>query len=79
MDSYRLIELFLNSVPSIITIITTSSVIKYRIDQLEKKVTVHNGVMDRVTILEIENRTLKDVIHNLENEIKEMRDKLYED
>ena len=45
------------------------SLIKYRIEQLEKKVEKHNSVVERTGILEIEVKDIKEDI----NELKKTR------
>lgn len=47
----------------------------YRIEQLEKKVDTHNRVIERVTVLEHENRTNKEDINELFKRARELEAK----
>lgn len=44
----------------IITAIITNSVVKYRIDQLEKKVEKHNNLIERMYVVETEIKDIKE-------------------
>lgn len=44
----------------IITAIITNSVVKYRIDQLEKKVEKHNNLLERMYVVETEIKDIKE-------------------
>lgn len=47
----------------------------YRIEQLEKKVDTHNRVIERVTVLEHENKSNKDDINELFKRARELEAK----
>lgn len=46
----------------------TSALMGYRLDQLEKKMDKHNQVIERVTILERDNKTVWNRIDELKHE-----------
>lgn len=51
-------------------IISSVLLIKYRIEQLEKKVEKHNSVVERMTIAEV---NIKNIFHKLDEIIEEIR------
>lgn len=53
-------------------IISSAILIKYRIEQLEKKVEKHNSVVERMAIAEI---NIKNIFHKLDEIIEEIRRK----
>lgn len=53
-------------------IISSAILIKYRIEQLEKKVEKHNSVVERMTIAEF---NIKNIFHKLDEIIDEIRRK----
>ena len=60
---YELLQICINGALSLIGIIVTAfvtnSLVKYRLDQLEKKVDKHNSVIERVFVLEQEVKDMK--------------------
>ena len=48
----------------------TSALMAYRLDQLEKKMDKHNQLIERVTILERDNKTVWNRIDELREDIK---------
>ena len=54
----------------------TSALMAYRLDQLEKKMDKHNQVIERVTILERDNKTAFNRIDELRADIKDVEDKI---
>lgn len=54
--SLEVVSLIVNSLISVLSIVITAvianALIKYRVDQLEKKVEKHNGIIERVFKLE---------------------------
>jgi hypothetical protein len=46
-------------------IVTSSKLTTYRIEQLEKKVEKHNGVIERVFALETKEQVLEDEVNHL--------------
>ena len=51
-------------------IISSAILIKYRIEQLEKKVEKHNSVVERMTIAEL---NIKNIFHKFDEIIEEIR------
>lgn len=61
------VELLLGIVPSvisllgiIITAIITNGLVKYRVEQLEKKVDKHNNLIERMYVVETELKDIKE-------------------
>ena len=65
MDStviVSIISLIGSVIVTLFGFLSTTQLIKYRIDQLEKKVDKHNNIIERVTVLEHElNNTNTDI------------------
>lgn len=57
-------------------IITANKLTSYRIEQLEKKVDKHNTVVERVTILENDNRAQWKKIDDIHEDIKMIKGKV---
>lgn len=60
-------DVLLGLVPSIIsllgiviTAVITNSLVKYRVDQLEKKVDKHNNLIERMYVVETEIKDIKE-------------------
>ena len=66
-----LIGLIGSAIGSLVGILTSSKLTRYRLEQLEKKVEVHNGVIDRVYKLEerteLQEEKIKVVNHRIED------------
>ena len=59
-----LVPSLISLVSIIVTAAITNSLVKYRIEQLEKKVDKHNNLIERVYILETEVKDMKEVHHD---------------
>lgn len=47
-----------------ITAVITNSLVKYRVDQLEKKVDKHNNLIERMYVVETEINDIKEHLHD---------------
>lgn len=59
---------------AIVSIYMSSSLIGYKVDQLEKKVEKHNNVVERVAILEETTNSMFQTVWNRYDDMKEYND-----
>lgn len=57
---------------SLIGAITSTQLIKYRIDQLEQKVDKHNKVIERVTVLEVKQHETENDMDAVFNRVRDL-------
>ena len=65
-----LISLAGSAVGSLVGILTSSKLTQYRLEQLEKKVQAHNGLVERTYRLEGEMTEVKHDIRDIREEMK---------
>lgn len=61
-DVLGLIPSLISLVGIIITALITNSIVKYRVEQLEKKVDKHNNLIERMYVVETEVKDIKEEI-----------------
>ena len=61
-DILGLIPSLISLVGIIITALITNSIMKYRIEELEKKVDKHNNLIERMYVVETEVKDIKEEI-----------------
>lgn len=61
-------------VGSAIGVITSSKLVNYRLQQLEEKVNKHNNLIERTYELERKESVVEEHIHNLEEEIHDLKE-----
>lgn len=61
---------------AIISVVQTNKLTIYKIEQLEKKVEKHNNFMERVAILERDNKTVFNRVDELREDIKDIESKV---
>lgn len=62
---------------SLAGILTANKLTMYRLEQLEKQVAKHNSVVERVALLEQDDRTQWKRIDELRKDLDEMKDEVY--
>ena len=67
----KIIEVVAPLIVALVSIYLSNRLVAYRIDQLEKKVEKHNQVVERVALLEQDNRAQWKRIDELKEEVKE--------
>lgn len=60
-------------VVAIFSIIINNRLIGYKVDELKKQVEKHNGLVERVAILERDNKTAFNLIDDNKDEIRDIR------
>lgn len=60
-------------IAAIVSIIVNNSLIGYKVDELKKQVEKHNNLVERITILERDNKTAFNKIDELRADLKEIR------
>lgn len=76
MISAELIAVILSFITTIISVVMTNSKTTYRIAQLEKKVEIHNSVVERVALLEKDNMMQWNQINEMHNDIKAIKEEV---
>lgn len=76
MISTELIAVILSFIATIISVIMTNSKTTYRIEQLEKKVEIHNSVVERVALLEKDNGMQWNQINEMHGDIKDIKEEV---
>lgn len=66
----KIIEVVAPLIVALVSIYLSNRLVAYRIDQLEKKVEKHNQVVERVALLEQDNRAQWKRIDELKEEVK---------
>ena len=60
---------------AIVTVVANNRVLGYKVDQLTKKVEEHNKLVERVAVLERDNKTAFNLLDNMREDIKSVRGK----
>ena len=60
-------------VVAVFSIIINNRLIGYKVDELKKQVEKHNGLVERVAILERDNKTAFNLIDDNKDEIRDIR------
>lgn len=66
----KIIEVVAPLIVALVSIYLSNRLVAYRIDQLEKKVEKHNQVVERVALLEQDNKAQWRRIDELKEEVK---------